>query len=101
VPSPPPAGYDDSAQVVEVDSKLTETQFRHIEKVLGHPRYWLGRYKSYATKAVFTPSTPAIAAAVCKYLREQQLPHEHEIAYRWAPAAKASRARRTRQARNA
>jgi len=78
-----PAGYDPAGRVVTVRSGMTERQFRTVERILGHPRFWLGRHKVWADMYVFTPATAPMAEALCTYLREQEIPHEYETTYRW------------------
>jgi hypothetical protein len=78
-----PAGYEAADRVVTVRSTLAEVQFRTIERILEHPHFWLGRHKAWAEMYVFTTATPAIAEALCTYLRDQTIPHEYETTYRW------------------
>lgn len=77
------AGYRRVSETIMVD-QVTEQQFREIERLLGHPPFWLGRYKT-GRNCCFDPATQAIGDGVCVYLRERGLAHSREIDRRWKP----------------
>lgn len=77
------AGCKYAGEELGVNGKLTKTQFRRIEQILGYPRGWLGRHKGWASAYHFDPLTPRSARAVCAYLREIGVAHEHRTIRSW------------------
>jgi hypothetical protein len=80
VPSTPD-GYRSVEQNVIVRFPLAEGQYREVERILGEEPPLAG-YKVSDIYA-FVPATAGAAEALCTYLRDEGLPHEYLIRYRW------------------
>ena len=75
-------GYRYDGESVEIDQPITEQQFRAIERILGEPP---ARFKGWAERFCFDPPDPGRAAALLKYLGEQNLSHSLERLETWTP----------------
>lgn len=73
----------DTAETVEVQSKLTASQFRRAGELIGRS---LGRYKAWCTGPyVFGDLTVEQAGVLCAYLEDIPVPYERETTRSWRP----------------
>ena len=77
-------GYRYAGESVEIRQSVTERQFRAIERILGVPP---SRFKGWAEKFYFDPPDPRRAAALLRYLRDQNISHSIERLDTWTPQA--------------
>jgi hypothetical protein len=77
-------GYRYAGESVEIPQSITEAQFRAIEQILGEPP---ARFKEWAEEFHFEPTDPRRAAALLRYLRDQNISHSIERLEMWAPEA--------------
>jgi hypothetical protein len=82
-------GYNDAGHTVEITQKITETQFRAIERILGRPPE---RFKDWAEKFAFDPPTNAHGARLRSYLRSHGIAHDYEKRFTWVAACSAGAA---------
>ncbi len=80
-------GYRYAGETIQITQKITKTQFRYIERVLGMP---VARFKPWAELFVFEPSGPREAECLRSYLRDQSIAHTTERLETWEPERRAS-----------
>ncbi len=77
-------GYNDAGQTIEITQKLTEAQFREIERILDRTPE---RFKGWPERFVFDPPTNAHGGRLRGYLRDNRIAHNYEKRHTWQPAA--------------
>jgi hypothetical protein len=75
--------YDASEETICVAAKLTDEQFREIERLLGYEPNWLGRHKGWSESYVFTPERSGRAERTLDYLRKLGIPHSYTLESHW------------------
>jgi hypothetical protein len=77
-------GYNDAGHTIEITQRLTEAQFREIERILDRlPE----RFKGWPDRFVFNPPTNAHGSRLRDYLRSHQIAHGYEKRYTWPRAS--------------
>jgi hypothetical protein len=79
----------DTEVAIEVQAKLTESQFHRVFELLGRPpdRYkaWSSGPYHFGSSPDYGPLTVELADAVCAYLEDIGVSHQRETATRWRP----------------
>jgi hypothetical protein len=79
-------GYNDAGHTIEITQRLTEGQFREIERILDRPPE---RFKGWPERFVLNPPTNAHCSRLRDYLRSQQIAHGYEKRYTWRQRSQA------------